>query len=107
MDYQKFSKGSFEALSEPKERIQKLVELDKAITAELQQIVESKMTEIVKNLNQQGHSLTRNAEIEEAGETDFCESHGADTCGFRVGSDITISSGYFGVSDADAWPDDT
>ena len=59
------------------------------------------MNEIVGELNAQGHVLRRNVELETNGSTDFCETHGEKTCGFRVGSDLVVSLGYYGTSYCD------
>ena len=100
MNYNKFSKEAFELLSEDKVATKSLLQnLDKEVANELHELVASKMQEIANQLNSNGHSLKRNIDLEDAGSTDFCETHEADNCGFRLGSDVTISSGYYGESD--------
>ncbi len=102
MDCSKFSKESFEKIKKDKSKVKKLLrELDKSVAQELREIIGLKMEEIVNELNSQGHSLKRNARDEEFNETDFCESHGARTCGFRLGTDLIVSSGYYGASDCE------
>ncbi len=102
MDYEKYSKRAFKALKRDESLINQLLqELDSAIESELHDHIASKMQEIVDQLNKQGHKLDRNVDLEKPGSTDFCETHGADNCGFHIGSDVTIYSGYYGVSDVD------
>ncbi len=61
------------------------------------------MREIVESLNDVGHKLKENPpdELPDYSETDYCENHGEKNCGFRIGSSIVISSGYYGANDFD------
>ncbi len=98
MDYSEYSKAAFEACDGDERQILSLLDkLDQTILTDLQSCVANRMTEIASALNAQGHQLKRNAELEELGSTDHCETHGADTCGFRIASDLTISLGYYGI----------
>ena len=101
MKYDRYSKSSFDSLRDENDRCKRLAELDRDIAAELKGVIASKMQDIVDNLNRHGHSLKRNISIEDVDETDFCEGHHDRSCGFRVGSTVTISSGYNGASDSE------
>jgi len=104
MDYEQYSKEALEVIKEDEVLTkQRLQELDAAISAEIHIHIEAKMQEIVDQLNKHGHRLKQNPSLEEPGETDFCESHHSRNCGFRVGSNLVISSGYFGNSDIEAF----
>lgn len=106
MNLSKYSKKSFEQITDDKEKREMLLELDRDIAAELKTVIAVKMEEIVQQLNEHGHSLKRNTDIEDIDETDFCERHGEESCGFRVGSTTTISSGYYGISDCEYFNDE-
>jgi hypothetical protein len=98
MDYRDFSKAAFEACRGEESRILRLLDqLDERILSDLHDCIARRMSEIEAALNAQGHQLKRNSELEEPGRTDSCETHGAETCGFRVATDLTVSLGYYGV----------
>lgn len=102
MDYTEYSKAAFEACNGEGPRLLRLLDqLDQTILSDLQDCIANRMSEIAAALNAQGHQLKRNTELEELGSTDYCETHGAENCGFRIASDLTISLGYYGV-----WRDD-
>jgi len=103
MKYEKYSKKYFENCASKIETSNLLRDLDSDIALELKSTIAKKMEEIVSKLNQQGHSLKQNVDIEDFDETDFCEHHDdEESCGFRVGSTTTVSSGYYGVSELDS-----
>jgi len=102
MNYEKYSKKCFMNCASKIETSNLLRDLDSDIALELKGTIAKKMEEIVSKLNQQGHSLKRNVDVEDIDETDFCEHHDEESCGFRVGSTTTISSGYYGVSEQDS-----
>ncbi|WP_020412924.1 hypothetical protein [Microbulbifer variabilis] len=100
-EIREISKSAFDSIQDENERRKRLTELDRDIEAELKEVIANKMQDIVDNLNRHGHSLKRNISLEDIDETDFCERHNDRTCGFRVDSTVTISSGYNGASDCD------
>ncbi len=71
------------------------------VAAELEQSITNKMREIVSELNLVGHQLKEN-EPEGPEDTDFCELHNdenSDSCGFRLGTPLTVSSGYYNIGE--------
>ncbi|WP_444916885.1 hypothetical protein [Microbulbifer sp. JMSA003] len=107
MEYERYSKSAFSLIQDMNERCRRFTELDRDIGAKLKCIIAYKMQEIIENLNRHGHSLERNISLEGIGEIDYCEDHDDRTCGLRVGSTVTISSGYNGASDYQAKERDT
>lgn len=102
IDKEKYSKESFEAIRHDPKRVRDLIgQLQHDVTIELQGCVLSKIQEVASVLNTVGHQLKEN-EPDGPEDTDFCEYHddeAAKTCGFRLGTTLIVSAGYYKVGE--------
>jgi len=108
IDYTKYSAEKFRQASGNRDKVIGLLrELDTDVCEVVSEAVLLAMKQVVEQLNGQGHQMKMNPELMSIGETDFCERHGQPpNCGFRLCSDLVISSGYQGIHDAQGLQDD-
>ena len=105
-DYDKFDPPAFDQSVHGREAVQNMVnELHDQILTDVGRCVAHKVAEIVELLNLQGHKLKINRELTSSAETDYCESHGSDSCGFRIGTYAVVSVGSDGLTYSDTVDD--